>query len=438
MSLRPPTFAVDDVRNPFGNDLLKRQPRIEALARVISGDAGPAVVSINGGFGSGKSAFLKMLAAHLRLQHNVDVLEFDAWQQSHTGEPLVDVVSALAFRRKEVLKILLPAAVQLGSSMIRRLLAQASVGLSEVVLDVAEAVSSAQAEEPGFMPWDKTQARVETFRKALATIVLESGGKLVVIVDELDRCRPDYAIDMLNVVRHLFDVPGVVIALGVNRDELEHRVKEVFGPGTAADSYLRRFVDLPIDLGPLDELKLNSFTQHALRSAGLSGHNHSGSLKAVFELLLTETEASARDLEQLARRVATVLSGQSPQSAASQESAVGALILLRQLDRPAYESFVAGRSDALAAAAALRRHFGGVIENGTRQAQNTLEVVEAILMRFEDEQGRAAAYLPDFEERYVNSGLGDDQRAQRIRHAGGSAGVSWFLRPFADLIELFV
>lgn len=94
MPLRPPEFVVDP-DEPFKHDLLSRRPRVETLTRVILGEEGPAVISVNGGFGSGKSAFLKMLVANLRLQDGIDVQEFNAWQQSYTDEPLVDLVSAL-------------------------------------------------------------------------------------------------------------------------------------------------------------------------------------------------------------------------------------------------------------------------------------------------------------------------------------------------------
>ncbi len=56
---------------------------------------GHGVVSIDGPWGSGKTAFVKMCAAVLR-GRSVPVVEFNAWQQSYTNNPLVDVVSAIA------------------------------------------------------------------------------------------------------------------------------------------------------------------------------------------------------------------------------------------------------------------------------------------------------------------------------------------------------
>ena len=92
MPLRPPEFEITNPGEPFEKDLLNRKPRVEALTRVIVAEEGPAVISVNGGFGAGKTSFLKMLAANLRLHDGVDVQEFNAWQQSYTEDPLIDLV----------------------------------------------------------------------------------------------------------------------------------------------------------------------------------------------------------------------------------------------------------------------------------------------------------------------------------------------------------
>ena len=93
-SVRPAEFVVD-ADDPFKHDRLARRGRVEALCRLIVELQSPAVLAVNGPFGSGKSVFLRLCAAHLRGQ-GVDVVEFNAWQQSHTEVPLVDLVAALA------------------------------------------------------------------------------------------------------------------------------------------------------------------------------------------------------------------------------------------------------------------------------------------------------------------------------------------------------
>jgi hypothetical protein len=64
---------------------------------------------------------------------------------------------------------------------------------------------------------------------------------LFVVVDELDRCRPDYALRMLEEIKHFFDVPGVVFILGLHGGQLSKSIKAVYGTEFDSDDYLRRF-----------------------------------------------------------------------------------------------------------------------------------------------------------------------------------------------------
>ena len=91
--LRPPEFVVtkDD---PFGSDQMNREESVKSLCQVIENAAGPLVVSVEGAYGTGKSAFLRMCAAHLE-GPAARTVEFHAWQQGHTGRPLIDLVAAL-------------------------------------------------------------------------------------------------------------------------------------------------------------------------------------------------------------------------------------------------------------------------------------------------------------------------------------------------------
>ena len=62
---------------------------------------------------------------------------------------------------------------------------------------------------------------------------------LVVVIDELDRCRPDYAISLLEIVKHFFSVPNIHFILGVNLDALCHSVKVRYGESFDGRGYLR-------------------------------------------------------------------------------------------------------------------------------------------------------------------------------------------------------
>ena len=235
--VRPEQFVVDEAQ-PFEGDRLDRRRRVEALCRLITRTESAAVVAVNGSFGSGKSVFLQMCAAHLRGQ-GVAVAEFNAWQQSHTRTPLVDLVSALTGEATAVQRLLETAV-----NLTWRSAQVATKGL--VNRDDFQAAEDA----PKFEEWKRIEQRRAEFRQALAKLVGQHDGRFVVFIDELDRCLPERALELLDAVRHLFDVPGVVIVLGINEHELRHRVRQLFGQDCGSLSApVRRFVDWPARSG---------------------------------------------------------------------------------------------------------------------------------------------------------------------------------------------
>ncbi len=68
---------------------------------------------------------------------------------------------------------------------------------------------------------------------------------VVFIIDELDRCRPNYAVEVLEQIKHLFSVPGIVFVLSIDKEQLGNAVRGFYGSDRIdADEYLRRFFDL--------------------------------------------------------------------------------------------------------------------------------------------------------------------------------------------------
>jgi hypothetical protein len=78
----------------------------------------------------------------------------------------------------------------------------------------------------------------------------ERGNGLVVFIDELDRCKPSYAIRLLERIKHYFTNDSVTFVFSVNLDELQHTVKQHYGNGFNAYKYLDRFFDLRVSLPP--------------------------------------------------------------------------------------------------------------------------------------------------------------------------------------------
>ena len=97
--MRPRDFQTTP-EDPFANDTLGRQEHVKAVCGTIAEMDGPAVVALDGGWGTGKTAFLAMCTAWLRSEYETPVVEFNAWTQRHIQTPLVDLVSALSAHNK--------------------------------------------------------------------------------------------------------------------------------------------------------------------------------------------------------------------------------------------------------------------------------------------------------------------------------------------------
>ena len=80
--------------DPFKNDLLNRKEPAQILTRLIGGIEGPCVLAIDAAWGAGKTTFLKMWSQHLR-NEQFPVVEFNAWETDHAGDPFVAIVAEL-------------------------------------------------------------------------------------------------------------------------------------------------------------------------------------------------------------------------------------------------------------------------------------------------------------------------------------------------------
>ena len=157
-----------------------------------------------------------MCTSWLQSEFKISVVGFNAWSQSHTQMPLVDLVSALTAESKPTVGPLKKIVATVGWHVAKF----GTRGLVDRDV-IAEATVSEDS-------WDNAEKETTEFKRQLQGWAEASGPRgLVVCVDELDQCRPEYALSLLEVTRHLFDVSGVVVLLAINRGELAHSVKSI-------------------------------------------------------------------------------------------------------------------------------------------------------------------------------------------------------------------
>ena len=351
-----PTDLVIPQDDPFQNDLLDRKPSIEALTDLLGALEGPCVLALDSQWGGGKTTFLKMWAVHLR-REGFAVAEFNAWETDFSGDPFVALSAKLQeqlddaeaddagqlgerFRvaAKKIALRALPIAI--------RLLSQGLLESGSLEQAVAEEVTSYANDR--LDEFSEVEQSFVEFKESLqegATRLCEQrkNRPLFIMIDELDRCRPSYAIELLEVAKHLFSVDRIVFVLAINRSELAHSVKALYGSDFDARGYLHRFFDVDYELQKPDRLQ---FVRQAIDDIGLLEFYQYFArplhfVRELVENLLSKSELDLRRTAQTVRRLMLVCTPTSdPSQAASTAATI--LLVLRALLPDTYAKFVRG------------------------------------------------------------------------------------------------
>ncbi len=252
-------------------DILERKKVSSALSAILNRMENPVVIALDGEWGSGKTYFLKRWVTAHTTENSSDALTvyFDAFANDCLDDPLPGLVSALNDRMKTQngvnIKRLKTAAFKALKPILKIGLRTVTFGAKEELDELGDVAAEASRDEAliGLDKfWDEQSARIDAireFKKTLEdmTTTKKEGGNpspLIFVVDELDRCRPDYALSLLEIIKHFFSVPNVHFVLGVNMNALELSVKSRYGSEIDAKAYLKKFVQittkLPEDISP--------------------------------------------------------------------------------------------------------------------------------------------------------------------------------------------
>ena len=310
--------------DPFKGDLLDRKEKIEVLTRLVGNVEGPCTMAVDAAWGAGKTTFLKMWARHL-CQQGFPVVEFNAWETDFTDAPFValssEITEGLSDWRVRPIRHKVAKAKQVAKDVARWVGPggiRFATGFIPVVGTELGKVGSAYAEKrlADYPQATRTIGRFKSELEELAAALWEQTEHkpLVVFIDELDRCRPSYAIELLETGKHLFGVGHIVFVLAVNRAELAHSVRVLYGDRFGAEEYLRRFFDADYVLPSPDrtDLIINLMRQTGIEAKLEASQNQLGiryvqSLPSVLTTFWGTEEVSLRTVGQSMHRLALVL-----------------------------------------------------------------------------------------------------------------------------------
>lgn len=235
--------------NPFANDKLERQQHAENFECIVSlyGETG-CVIALNGLWGTGKTTFVRMMLQDMK-NKGFKPLYFNAWKNDFVSDPLV----ALLAEMKELhpndekytklvecgSKIAIDVTAGIIKSVLKNKLGIDADSIAEGIADTFKGQIDKYADQ---------QKSLEEFKQTLVEYVADTSSNerpVVFFIDELDRCNPHFAVQVLERVKHLFDIPNIVFVLVVNNQQLQHAICGYYGSENIdAANYLRRFVDI--------------------------------------------------------------------------------------------------------------------------------------------------------------------------------------------------
>lgn len=242
-------------------DILNRKPFIDNIVNIVdllAEDEKSCTFAINGKWGYGKTFVVNEIEKRLKSEKCSDgdrekycVFNYNCWQHDFYEEPVIAILSVMIDQLKgmtadlhkdEALVVAVEALKTVANNYVK----------SKYNIDIKSSLSSIQNKlrKLPANTFDENYDIKKVLNDTKSRIQeLSSKMPIVILVDELDRCIPEYAIKTLERLHHLFaDVENVIVLIAVDSSQLENTIKQIYGAETSAESYLRKFIDFSITL----------------------------------------------------------------------------------------------------------------------------------------------------------------------------------------------
>lgn len=260
----------DVISDPI--DLLERDEYIERLldvAQTLSENKKNASYALNGVWGVGKSFVLNLFERKLR-EYGLEnttisryiVFHYNCWKYDFYEEPLIAIIATILDQIDEQCHLLSPKQLELvkevlknvGFSLINKayefIKNKTGVDIKDATKRLSNIDTSATKEIEAKHIYDQYFDLKKTLQKLTETLKkLADNQTIVLVVDELDRCLPEYSIKVLERLHHIFyDIPNIQVVLAIDKSQLENTVRKIFGENVSVKLYLDKFIDFELKL----------------------------------------------------------------------------------------------------------------------------------------------------------------------------------------------
>ena len=257
----------------FTEDIYNRKTIAENLTKIIDSQNESMVISLDSEWGTGKTTFITMwkdlLDTDPIYNTKYKTLSFNAWENDYIKDPLLALFSEMESQIKEedtglkknldsikstlgaMSKVVAVAGIKIAT---RGALDIEKIKLGEdnekQLIDLAGKLGELSIKEISASKNIRTK-----FKEEMSKYQIESGKKIIFFIDELDRCRPTFAIELLEVIKHLFNIDNFIFLISIDKEQLAHSVSTIYGQNMDTIGYLRRFFDLDYKLPKIDVKK---------------------------------------------------------------------------------------------------------------------------------------------------------------------------------------
>lgn len=249
------------------------------------------IINIDAEYGLGKTFFVQRWSKMLKNEGHPSVL-FDAWKNDYTQEPLEPLLAEIlkqlekqlypqdrailqrisnytSFKNlKKLAPKLLKSAVPVAANVAALYLTGAAPFKDDIkdwLPDLSERLAS-----EALSHHNERENSIAEFKKAMRELIDSAeqdnfAMPVYIFIDELDRCRPTYAIELLERIKHIFDIEGLCFVFCTTTSQLAASIRSVYGSDFKAEDYLRRFFNHTYALAAPD---YTTFAQHLFETRG--------------------------------------------------------------------------------------------------------------------------------------------------------------------------
>ncbi|HHQ6580441.1 TPA: KAP family P-loop NTPase fold protein [Serratia fonticola] len=263
-------MRLTSVKNDFSkgfdseSDIFSRKPLYEQILNIaLNASDENLVLALDDKWGNGKTSFVKMMESEINIKDSdkLDVIYFDAFASDYQSDPFISLSSKIynMIEKEEkytnkLSELFLNVGKKVGASFLTngvKYIISASTAniVSGTIIDKAGDIISDSLSTPledfiaeKIKSGDDEDKNIEFFKAALKDIYHKKNKKTLFIIDELDRARPDFSLDLLERIKHLFSVDGFIFLLVMNRQQFEKSIECRYGE-IDSRMYLNKFIN---------------------------------------------------------------------------------------------------------------------------------------------------------------------------------------------------